>query len=48
MLGKVILALSAISAEMEFLASDEELRIKFLDPLLLYGTDITGKKIKLF
>ena len=48
MLGKVILALSAICSEMEFLVSDEELRIKFLDPLLLYGTEIAGKKIKRF
>ncbi len=42
MLGKVILALSAICSEMEFLVSDEELKIKFLDPLLLYGTEIAG------
>jgi len=43
MLGKVILALAAISDEMNFLISDEELKVKFLDPLSLYGAEITGQ-----
>ena len=42
MLGKVILALSAISAEIDFLISDAELRTKFLDPIILYGSENSG------
>jgi hypothetical protein len=39
---KVILALAAISSEMEFLVSEEELKMKFLDPILLYGSELSG------
>jgi hypothetical protein len=44
MLGKVILALAAITEEMLFLTSEEELKAKFLDPLSLYGSEITGSR----
>jgi hypothetical protein len=39
------LALAAISSEMEFLVSEEELKMKFLDPILLYGSELSGLKI---
>ena len=43
MLGKVILALSAIGSEIDFLISEDELKKKFLDPILLYGAEASGK-----
>ena len=46
MLGKVILALAAITQEIDFLISENELKKKFLDPILLYGTEAPGKLIK--
>ncbi len=39
------MALAAISSEMEFLVSEEELKMKFLDPILLYGSELSGLKI---
>jgi hypothetical protein len=27
---------------MEFLVSEEELKMKFLDPILLYGSELSG------
>ena len=43
MLGKVILALAAITQEIDFLISENELKKKFFDPILLYGTETPGK-----